>query len=163
MRKFDVPFLALCLLFSPCVLANDFVSHHNEQTRHFNPQAKIHIINFWATWCAPCREEMPAMSHWHTQKGKKHRVQMVGIAIDKQENVAQFLKQTPVSYEIWRYTGSNSRAMMKTYGNPVGVLPYTLVRAPQCQQEQAITGKVDADKLDKAIANLTKQCPKLAA
>ena len=47
---------------------------------------------------------------------------MVGIALDTTDNIGKFLKQTPVSYPIWRYTGANSRNFMKAHGNNVGVL-----------------------------------------
>lgn len=64
------------------------------------------------------------------QSAEKGSVDMVGIALDTSDNIGNFLKQTPVSYPIWRYTGANSRNFMKSYGNNVGVLPFTVVEAP---------------------------------
>ncbi len=71
-------------------------------------QSPVRIVNLWATWCGPCRKEMPAMSKWYKAQ-KKGSVDMVGIALDTSDNIGNFLKQTPVSYPIRRYTGANSR------------------------------------------------------
>ena len=84
---------------------------------------------------------------------------MVGIAIDNEQNVRKFLKQTPVRYPIWLYTGKDSRSMMKTFGNKIGALPYTVVRLPKCHKEQALLGKVDETLLNQTITQLKKSCP----
>lgn len=82
------------------------------------------------------------MSAWYKAQ-KKGSVDMVGIALDTTDNIGKFLKQTPVSYPIWRYTGANSRNFMKAHGNNVGVLPFTVVEAPKCGYKQTITGEVN--------------------
>lgn len=148
----------LTLTFVLPIHASDFVSHKHDQPQVFNTNAPIQIVNFWATWCVPCRKEMPAMSQWYQQKGKKQSIQLIGIALDSKENVSKFLSTLSVTYPIWRYTGNNSRAMMKTFGNKVGALPYTVVRAPKCQAQQALIGEIDATKLDKAIAEIKTKC-----
>ena len=117
-------------------------------------KAPVRVINLWATWCGPCRKEMPEMSSWYKAQ-KKGSVDMVGIALDNTENIGKFLKQTPVSYPVWRYTGADSRNFMKTFGNNVGVLPFTVVEAPKCGYKQTITGEVNAKKLTEAV-NLAK-------
>lgn len=117
-------------------------------------KALVRVINLWATWCGPCRKEMPEMSSWYKAQ-KKGSVDMVGIALDNTENIGKFLKQTPVSYPVWRYTGADSRNFMKTFGNNVGVLPFTVVEAPKCGYKQTITGEVNAKKLTEAV-NLAK-------
>lgn len=120
-------------------------------------KAPIHIINLWATWCGPCRKEMPEMSSWYKTQ-KKDSINMVGIAFDETKNIASFLKQTPVSYPIWRYTGNNSRAFMKTLDNNIGVLPFTLITAPKCSYNQSITGEINAKKLTAAVKTAKEKC-----
>lgn len=123
--------------------------------------AEIQVVNVWATWCAPCRKEMPLLSRWYLkqqQSRAKPKVSMVGVALDSEANIARFVRQTPVRYPLWRYTGQDSTAWMKTLGNPVGALPFTLVRAPQCGFQAALLGEVDAAKLDKALAQARQQC-----
>ena len=118
------------------------------------PKAPGRGVTFGATWCGPCRKEMPAMSAWYKAQ-KKGSVDMVGIALDTTDNIGKFLKQTPVSYPIWRYTGANSRNFMKAHGNNVGVLPFTVVEAPKCGYKQTITGEVNEKSLTAAV-NLAK-------
>lgn len=120
-------------------------------------KAPVRIVNLWATWCAPCRKEMPEMSAWY-KKQKKGSVDMVGIAFDSSEPIGRFLKQTPVAYPIWRYAGTSSRSYMKNLGNQVGVLPFTLVEAPKCGYRQAITGEVNAAVLTQAVAAAKAKC-----
>jgi len=131
-------FLALCAALPAG--AADFVSHVDNKPQQLASGDKVQIVNLWATWCKPCRKEMPAMSQWYQQKGKKQGVGLIGIAVDSPENVSKFLKAMPVSYPIWRYTGANSRAMMRDLGNTVGGLPYTVVRLPQCGAQQTLLG-----------------------
>ncbi len=150
--------ITVLLSVSLPVLANDFVLHDKNTPQNLDNKASVQVINFWATWCAPCRKEMPAMDKWYQQKGKAKKVQMVGIAVDNEDNISKFLATTPVHYPIWRYIGNNSRAMMKSFGNNVGALPYTVVRAPKCQAEQKLIGEVDGTKLDKAITDVLAKC-----
>jgi len=59
-----------------------------------NLQGRPLVINFWATWCAPCVEEMPLLDIFFRQNASKGW-QMVGLAIDQPSRVRQYLSQTP--------------------------------------------------------------------
>lgn len=148
--------LALSLL-ACTAQASDFIEHRSQKPQAI-PTNQIQVINFWASWCQPCRKEMPDMSKWYAKVGKKQKIFMVGIAIDSPENIQSFLKQTPVRYPIWRYTGTDSRKMMKQYGNNIGGLPYTVVRAPQCAHEEKIIGELTYQRLDQAVKNAQTAC-----
>ena len=156
------PALLAALLAAPLHAADEFTVHGSGAAQ--SPEkltAEVQVLNFWATWCKPCRQEMPQMSKWYrAQRAKKASVAMVGIAVDSADNVAAFLKTMPVSYPVWIYNGNNSRAMMKVYGNQVGGLPYTVVRMPKCGQQQALLGEVNGAKLDQAVAELRGRCSK---
>lgn len=119
--------------------------------------APIRIVNIWATWCAPCRKEMPEMSAWYKKQNQK-KIALIGIALDRDENITKFLKTTPVSYPIWRYTGKDSRAFMKGLGNQAGVLPYTVIEKKACSFKHSITGEVNAAKLNEAVKLINTKC-----
>jgi thiol-disulfide isomerase/thioredoxin len=57
------------------------------------------IINFWATWCAPCREEIPLL-HDLRQRYHGQRLEVVGIALDFHSAVQQYLEKTPIDYPV---------------------------------------------------------------
>lgn len=152
-------FTAAIALTAFAAQANDLVQHKNNKPATF-ANADVQVINFWAAWCEPCRKEMPDMSKWYAKTGKKQKVEMVGIALDTQENVNKFLREVPVKYPIWRYTGTNSRQMMKSFGNTVGGLPFTVVRAPKCGHEGRILGELTYEILDAAVKRAQTACKK---
>ena len=65
-----------------------------------NYQNNILIINFWATWCGPCKEEIPDLNELH-DSFKKNGVIILGITSDRKEDVELFLKNHPVRYPIF--------------------------------------------------------------
>jgi thiol-disulfide isomerase/thioredoxin len=88
-------------------------------------RGKILVLNFWASWCPPCREEIPdfvALRALYQPKG----VEFVGLAIDNQANVTQFLQRQPISYPILIGEGAANN-LARQLGNPSGALPYTIV------------------------------------
>jgi thiol-disulfide isomerase/thioredoxin len=88
-------------------------------------RGKILVLNFWASWCAPCREEIPDFVILRAQYQPKG-VEFVGLAIDNQANVTQFLQSQPVSYPILIGEGAANN-LARQLGNPSGALPYTIV------------------------------------
>lgn len=83
------------------------------------------LVNFWATWCPPCVEEMPLLSRFYTQT-KDNGWQMLGLAIDQVDLVQRFLARTPVSYPI-AMAGPTGVEWTKKLGNAAGGLPFTVV------------------------------------
>jgi thiol-disulfide isomerase/thioredoxin len=57
------------------------------------------MVNFWATWCAPCRREIPLLNKIRMQR-KAQNGEIVGVAVDFRDDVLEFVKKTPLSYPL---------------------------------------------------------------
>lgn len=108
------------------------------------------VVNFWATWCPPCVEEMPLLDAFFRQNSVKGW-QVIGLAIDQPSQVKRFLSQRPVSYPIG-LAGLGGPELARALGNESGALPFTLVLMPNGSVLQSKLGKLsEAD-----IANWSK-------
>jgi len=83
------------------------------------------LLNFWATWCPPCVEEMPMIDAFFREHGA-NGWQVVGLAIDQPSAVRKFLQRTPVTYPTG-LAGLQGTELVKNLGNTGGGLPFTLV------------------------------------
>ena len=88
---------------------------------------KVLVVNFWATWCAPCRQEIPALARVQSRWGDK--VQLVGLSSEEPDRVARYSREVPVNYPLWTGGDAVSEAARRL-GNGAGVLPYTVVLDP---------------------------------
>ncbi|MGH8147946.1 MAG: TlpA family protein disulfide reductase [Rhodanobacteraceae bacterium] len=98
---------------------------HGQTTALAAWHGKVLLVNFWATWCAPCRKEMPMLAKAqaaHAQNG----LQIVGVAMDQPSSASRFLKQVPVSYPI--LIGIDADPVpTTTFGDTAGLLPYSVL------------------------------------
>src|ERR1700754_1856508 len=83
------------------------------------------VINFWASWCGPCVEEMPSLSQLHREYAKKG-VEFVGLGVDSDKNVKAFLQKVRVDYPIY-VIGFGCADLARAFGNNACALPYTVV------------------------------------
>lgn len=83
------------------------------------------LINFWATWCPPCVEELPLLNAFF-EENKAKGWQVVGIAVDKLDPVKTFLQRQPLAFPV-ALAGMEGLALSKSLGNQVGGLPFTVL------------------------------------
>ena len=110
---------------------------------------KILVINFWATWCAPCREEIPELNTFY----KNNNVQLIGIAIDEVNDVIKFQDDIPINYPSYIANDIDGVELTKNLGNDRGVLPFTVIINPEGLIKKAFYGKVEVADLRQALSN----------
>lgn len=116
---------------------------------------KIIVLNFWATWCPPCREEMPELSLLHEEYQHKNLV-VLGIAIDEPDLVNRFLQSSPVSYPVFVAT-SAEMDFSSQLGNDKDVLPYTVIINADGNVVKSYFGRINKALIEATIKPLLAQ------
>ena len=88
-------------------------------------KGRVLVVNFWATWCVPCREEMPEFVKAQRELGDRG-VQFVGIAIDQPDKIDAFAAELHLNYPAL-VGGYGAIELSKAMGNRLGALPFTVV------------------------------------
>jgi thiol-disulfide isomerase/thioredoxin len=115
-------------------------------------KGKVIVVNFWATWCAPCREEMPEFVKAQTEYGPKG-LQFVGIAVDQADKVAQFEKEIGLNYPSL-VGGFGAMELSKTLGNKLMALPFTVIVDRQGAIVHTQLGPMKPEKLAQVVKQL---------
>lgn len=120
-------------------------------------RGKTLVINFWATWCAPCREEIPDFIEIRREHAAKN-VEIVGIAIDNVQAMKPYAQQMGISYPLLIGEGG-ALEMSRALGNPSGALPYTVVLAPNGAILLRHLGRLPKSKLQAILDQATAHTP----
>lgn len=88
-------------------------------------QGRPLLVNFWATWCAPCVEELPLINDFY-RKNKANGWQVIGLAVDKLAPVQAFLQKMPLDFPVGM-AGLAGAELSRAMGNVAGGLPFSLV------------------------------------
>lgn len=103
------------------------------------------LLNFWATWCPPCVEELPLLDGFYKQNAS-NGWQVLGLAIDQPSAVRNFLTKMPLSFAIG-LAGLEGTDLVKSMGNLSGALPFTVVFGQSGQLLHRKMGLVSAADL----------------
>ncbi len=115
-------------------------------------KGKIIVLNFWATWCPPCREEMPELSQLQDEYKNKNVV-LLGIAVDELALVKAFSQATPVSYPIFS-AEIDGMTLGVNLGNDKGILPYTVIINSDGRIVKTFFGRINKSLLSATLKPL---------
>ncbi len=131
-----------------------FSSFDGKQTLSESFEGKTVIINFWASWCAPCRKEMPSLENLHmTLDQNKYAV--IGVSVDEDNNLAEeFLLQYKISFP--NYHDKSMDISKTTFG--VKAFPETFIISPQGKITNRIVGEQiwDSKGMIKLLRGISK-------
>ena len=116
-------------------------------------QGKVVVLNFWATWCGPCRQEMPGFERLNARWAGRG-VQFVGIADDDPVKVGRFAAELGIRYPLW-VGGAEVDEMARRLGDVERVLPFTVVLGPQGQVLRQKVGIYTEAELDATLKSVT--------
>jgi thiol-disulfide isomerase/thioredoxin len=110
------------------------------------------LVNFWASWCAPCVSEMPELSALAAKDGGKH-FKVIGIGIDSPSNLVEFTKKVKIAYPLY-VGGLGGTDIARALGDVTGGLPYTVLIGANGQVIKSYVGRLKFDQLRADLAKL---------
>ena len=116
------------------------------------------MVNFWATWCAPCRKEIPGLISVQRENAA-NGAQVVGIAVDQADNVQAFAKELGINYPVL-IAGMDGVDLVRKVGNPTGALPFTIVLDRSGKVVMTHLGLVSEQELRKLLVPLVADAAK---
>jgi thiol-disulfide isomerase/thioredoxin len=105
---------------------------------------ELRVINFWATWCAPCRREIPLLKEIQAQHGEAG-IQVIGIAVDDPEPVADYAAEMAFNYPVL-IGQEEAIAAAESFGIDFLGLPFTLIVAPDGELLNVHVGEFDREQ-----------------
>lgn len=120
-------------------------------------RGKVLVVNFWATWCAPCRDEIPELIKIH-RKNYANGVEVVGIGIDNTVKVQQYSREMSIDYALL-IGGMDILDISKALGNAAGVLPFTVVMDRAGKLTYAHAGAITEAALTPVLVPLLSSKP----
>ena len=106
---------------------------------------QLTLVNFWASWCAPCRDEMPMFETMYRQNNKRGFM-VIGITIDSPDRAQPMLDSMDISYPIF-YAEQSGSDIMTTLGNPQGLLPYSVLLNSDGEVIDQVLGKINEQQI----------------
>jgi thiol-disulfide isomerase/thioredoxin len=110
---------------------------------------KLLLINFWATWCPPCIEEIPLFMRLRERYADRG-FEVIGIAIDDEQKVRNFQDQHSINYPVL-LGGDNGISLMQRFNNRLGALPFSVLFNPQGKAVHFKPGAYSEQELEALI------------
>lgn len=132
------------------LFAQSMTDADGKPTRMAQWRGKPLLVNFWATWCPPCVEEIPALSALQKELSEQ-KMQIIGIGIDSAANIKEFSSPLGIGYPLY-VGGMGGSGLTRKFGNKAGSLPYTVLISGNGHVMKTYLGKLDMVRLRADIA-----------
>lgn len=161
MKKTKMRFIGLALMLGTAISSTQTQANPLTQMRLVNAtngelqainqwQGKVRVVNFWATWCRPCRQEMPMLNQM-SQRFSPLGVQIIGIALDQKVPVNNFANELGIRYPLLLTESGGGISLLRAWGSKNAALPYTVVLNRTGDIVWQHTGILDNEQLAQII------------
>ena len=113
-------------------------------------RGKVVLVNFWATWCAPCREEIPLLIRMHSDY-RADGLEVVGIAVDEPDPVRAYAAEMGIEYPLMLLSAEKAPAWLEHFGNDIGALPFSVVLRASGEVDSTKMGAYTTAELQHAV------------
>jgi thiol-disulfide isomerase/thioredoxin len=121
----------------------------DEKVKLSDFKGKLVLINFWASWCGPCRAEIPSLAKIH-EKYKYRSFSVIGLAMEDKEDVQKFIKDKDLKYPIL-YGKDAVHETLTHYGNPEALLPYSVLVSPDQKILSLYPGIISETQMNRVL------------
>ena len=130
----------------PPLILNDL---NGQQHNLYDWHGKVIMLNFWATWCGPCQIEIPDFIDYQSRYADKG-LQVIGVGLDEVRKLKNYVRTVGINYPILQADPEQQYSLLNQWGNPFGVLPFTVIIARDGHlifMQQGIFNKQDFEEI----------------
>jgi peroxiredoxin len=116
-------------------------------------QGQVVLLNFWATWCAPCLYEIRDFVSYQ-DKYEKQGLQIIGVGLDEEKKLRNVQRSLDINYPILIADLKKDRSLMVSWGNTSGIVPYTVLLDRNGNAVYSQHGQLNSEEFDENVLPL---------